>query len=545
MLCLAFEIPTLLTGWPAGMVGGFALAAGAWWIARRLQPSGAVPPAPDELMAPTRTMYNTSESYRLLLEKVMATTPALIVVLDRQGRFVKFNQACIELTGFEPSEVLGKPFWESVIPLEERDTLKQNFQRLVTTMSPRPYENDWMDKQGKRHKVLWANALVRGTTDADLLVIATGIDVTESRRLQAELIHAQRMEAIGQLAGGISHDFNNLLTAIFGHIALAKRLIPKTHAASASLDRVEQAAGQAGRVIRSLLSFSTNDRSEKAPTLATTLITEIAPLIDGLLPASIQLIIEPAPADRWIKADRSLIEQALINLAINARDAMPNGGTLTLAAHAGEGDVVEITLSDTGYGIPKELLARVMEPFFTTKAPHKGAGLGLPVARSIITDHGGTLVLESEPGVGTRVTLTLPTCEPPLEVTHPIKPDSLGLLVASTRTYPRQIMTSSLGTLGVPVRAIRDLPSLELELRTGPPAAVLVADLPMLGEHSSMLELASTRGTRVLLIGSHEQCAAVESKTATTLAEPFSTTQLLAAVRALANDIATGEDAKP
>jgi PAS domain S-box-containing protein len=527
---LASDIPTALTGWPAGLLGGVALSAAAWWVARRVSTS--------QQIAPPRPAASTAEAYRLLLEKILATTPALIVVLDREGRFIKFNQACVQLTGFEPGEVVGRPFWETVIPPEERDKLRQSFSRLITTLTPRPHENDWIDKQGRRHTVLWSNAVVKGAVDADTLIIATGIDVSESRRLQSELIHAQRMEAIGQLASGISHDFNNLLTAIFGHIALAKRLIPKTHAAADSLDRVEQAADQAGRVIRSLLTFSTNARSEKVPISVASLFSEAESLIDGLLPASIKLVTLHPPAGLWVKADRSLIEQALINLAINARDAMPTGGTLTLSARAGENSTVIFTVGDTGQGISGELLPRVMEPFFTTKSRCRGAGLGLPVARSIIDDHSGTLDLQSEIGRGTNVILRIPACEPPPEVSLPIKPNSLGLLVASTRTYPRQIMASSLQALGLPVRAVRDLQTLDQELRNGPAASVLIADISMLAGSSTILGLAAARGTQVLLNGTPDECAGVQSEAARTLAEPFSTSQLLETVRSLVNESA-------
>lgn len=470
---------------------------------------------------------------RRFLAKILETTAALIVVLDLEGRIVRFNDACSRLTGFTPAEVLGKHYWDTVIPQDDREQVRAEFARIISTSETRPYENPWISKDGHQHTILWSNSVLTDPSGGVTHLISTGIDVTEARRFQQELVQAQRMEAIGQLAGGIAHEFNNLLTAIFGHTALAKRLIPTSHDAASSLDRVEQAAEQAGRVIRSLLTFSTKERSEKGVASVASLIEESAALIDGLIPANIQLNVLPVADTLWIQADRLQIQQAILNLAINARDAMPAGGILRLSAKAGPGgSTVEITLEDSGQGIPRELLHRVFEPFFTTKAKTSGGGLGLSVARSIAGDHGGNLTLISEPGIGTRVTLSLPLAAPPPAPASAIpQAASMRLLVASSRPYPRQIMVSSLGTLGVAIEPIGDIDTLAKQISAASSSDIVICDAALFSQQPALAKVAADRALPVLVFGDPAALAGLEGATLTTLAEPFTTTQLLHATR--------------
>jgi PAS domain S-box-containing protein len=539
MPLLAVDTPSGLLGLAIGLAAGLALA-----LAFGFRPWKRPAPAPTDLLTdfpPSAGLLTRSgsEAHSQLLERVATLTEALIVVLDHEGRVVKFNPTCVRLTGYQPEEVLGKTIWNTILSAAECDKIKARVLAADYKEEGETCESDWIDKQGRKHRVMWRCATFR-RPDKPPLTVATGLDITESRRMQTELFDAQRVEAIGQLASGIAHDFNNLLTAIFGHIALAKRLLPESHAASASLDRVEQAAEQAGRVIRSLLTFSTNEHSPKIPTPVAHLLSETSSLIEGLLPASI-VLETPKTADHlWLNADRHRIQQAIINLAINAKEAMPSGGTLRLAAER-QDDRIIFTVADTGRGMSEELLQRACEPFFTTKARGNGTGLGLPVARSIVNDHGGTLEILSTPGHGTTVRISLPAASAPAEVTPKRKPSGLGLIVASTQAYPRQIMVASLSTLQMPIRAHRDAEALQNDLRTGPKAGVLVVDCSLVASTPDILELAAARGTRVIMVGTAEQCAGAPKGAEATLAEPFTTAQLVDLVRSAADQTGAGK----
>jgi PAS domain S-box-containing protein len=474
-----------------------------------------------------------SEVDRHFLARVLDTTEALILVLGSDGRILRFNRACSRLTGFTEDEVVGRHFWESVIPQDEREQLRVSFTRLITTQQPRAYENDWIDRHGQRHTILWANSVVNEADGKVAQIISTGIDVTESRRLQQELIHAQRMEAIGQLAGGIAHDFNNLLTAIFGHIAIAKRFIANEHDAAASLERVEEAADQAGRIIRSLLTFSTNQRTEKQTVSASTILRETADLVAGLLPPNIRLHVPPATERTWIHADRLQIQQALLNLAINARDAMPSGGVLRLSLRT-DSQHATFQVEDSGHGIRPEVLSRVTEPFFSTKGKGARTGLGLPVARSIATDHGGTLELTSEVGVGTQARMSIPIVDTEHTIARaPINPQytPVRLIVASPRSYPRQIMITALSAIGGTVEQATDADSLRFALSHGVSgrASLLVID-------ASLWPESVPTHFRTLVVGSADRINQIPQGDFRILAEPFSTSQLVEAVHTMLDD---------
>ena len=240
-------------------------------------------------------------------------------------------------------------------------------------------------------------------------------DVTESRARELlladrehRLRHAQKVEAVGKLAGGIAHDFNNILTVIAGHLALVTdESAPLSAQARADLDEVTRGVDRAARLTRRLLGFSRKQLLSPRVFDANALIAELEPMLGRVLDERIAFAAHLAPTAARIRIDPSVLESALVNLAVNSRDAMPEGGTLTVET-AVRGNVVSIAVRDSGSGMDSETLARAGEPFFTTKGPGVGTGLGLAMIFGSVEQSGGSITIESEPGNGTVVRLLFP-----------------------------------------------------------------------------------------------------------------------------------------
>jgi PAS domain S-box-containing protein len=254
------------------------------------------------------------------------------------------------------------------------------------------------------------------------------LDITDRRSLDQQFRQAQKMEAVGRLAGGVAHDFNNLIGVIMGYGESALRLLPPDHAARPKLDQVLQAAERAARVTRQLLVFSRKHSPDPRVMAIDDVLRDMDRLLRRIIGEDLDLVVTPGAPKGSIRADLREIEQVLMNLAVNARDAMEHGGRLTIetavaqvAPHSDPaergvkpGEYVVLTVSDTGSGIPVEVQPHIFEPFFTTKAPDRGTGLGLSTVYGIVDQANGRILLESAPGQGTSFRIYWPRCDEPV-----------------------------------------------------------------------------------------------------------------------------------
>jgi signal transduction histidine kinase len=308
--------------------------------------------------------------------------------------------------------------------------------------------------------------------------IAERIQAQQERAaLQEQLHQAQKMEAIGQLSCGVAHDFNNLVTVVLGHVAAARTAGDDSPPVREALNTIEQAAYRARDVTEALLKFSGRLPTEKRPIDLCAAVRESARLLRHTLPASIELVVHtPEQKPVWVRADSTQLQQVILNLALNARDAMPDGGTLRVAVAregpagpavdsinaSSPGDVARLEVADTGVGMPPEVVARVFDPFFTTKARGRSTGLGLSIVHAIVEDHGGTVSVESRPGAGSKFTVRLPCTQPKADSEAPspelIPPPGRGelVLVAEDHQLVREIIVSALQSLGYKVRHVSD-----------------------------------------------------------------------------------------
>jgi len=412
-----------------------------------------------------------------------APNPIIVINPDTSIRYV--NAALEKMSGYSSAEVVGRkppyPWWAE-------ETLKEIVGRFRETLQKGAHqlEEFFQRKNGERFWVEITSTPV--TREGEMkYYVENWVDITERKRgeqeravLQEQLHQAQKMEAIGQLADGVAHDFNNLLAAITGYSSLAKTTIPKDHEAIKLLEGVEEAAEQAGGVTNSLLTFSQKTVTEKAPVELRGLVEKSVRLLRRVLPAGVELVADTAgEAAVWVRADRTQMQQIVLNLAINARDAMPDCGTLRVsvsrmptdrresAASAGsrtfalapgcEGPVARLVVSDTGTGMSPEVQARIFEPFFTTKPRGQGTGLGLAIIHGIVKDHGGRIEVESEPARGTTFTVVLPSLEkeaiPQVVKSPSAPPTGRGelILLAEDNRHLRSIILSALDSLGYEV----------------------------------------------------------------------------------------------
>ena len=361
-------------------------------------------------------MRKSEERFRKLFE----SNTIGIAIADLAGRILEANDAFLKMIGSPREELLtGAMRWETLTPPEFSDRDRAAVVELQRSGAVTPWEKELFRKDGSRVPVLIGVAMLQASEASSLSYI---VDLSERRQLEEQFRQAQKMEAVGQLAGGVAHDFNNLLTAILGYAdLLAGRLKPES-AEAEDLHEIRKAGERAAALTRQLLAFSRQQVLERKVLDLNHLILELEKMLRRLIGEDVALVTVLDPALRRIWADSGQLEQVVMNLAVNARDAMPRGGTLTIEtanveldeAYARQhatvrpGSFVMLAVSDNGTGMDAETLSRVFEPFFTTKERGKGTGLGLATVYGIVKQSGGHVWAYSEPGKGTAFKIYLP-----------------------------------------------------------------------------------------------------------------------------------------
>ena len=375
-----------------------------------------------ELKRAEEALRDSEERYRSL---VANATDMIFIAQDGIWKFP--NPATAAITGYSEQELATLPFADILHPEDKEMVIEKHTKRLRGEEVPNTYSFRILTKEGE---MLWVqlNAVLIAWEGkpGDLCSLR---DITPQKRLEAQYLHAQKMEAVGTLAGGVAHDFNNLLQAVSGY---AELLLIEKNADDPSyqpLTEIHQAAQRGAELTRRLLTFSRKVQSKQRALNLNQEIVDVEKLLQRTIPKMIQVELRLA-GDLWtVSADPVQIGQLIMNLAVNARDAMPEGGKLVVGTrnmildgdfcrkHVGSrpGRHVVLSVSDTGQGMTKEVLARLFEPFFTTKEVGKGTGLGLAMVYGIVNGHGGYIECESEPGKGSLFKTYLPAVEQPVE----------------------------------------------------------------------------------------------------------------------------------
>jgi PAS domain S-box-containing protein len=360
--------------------------------------------------------------FRNLLEAIRLVA----VMLDSHGNITFCNDYLLGLSGWAKSEVLGKNWFDLFIPEEMRDTSKSVFQSIVLETSvPLHYENTLVMRDGSERLVVWDNVSLHDPEGKVIGTASIGTDITGSRRLEEQLRQSQKMEAIGHLAGGIAHDFNNILTAIIGYGSLLKNKVSPEDFLHEYVNQILATAEKAAKLTHSLLAFSRKQVINPKPVNVNDIIVSMQKMLGRIIGEDIRFKVNTVAQDLIVEADRSQLEQAMMNLVTNARDAMPHGGSLTITTEEGEigelfirmhkygelGKYVIVSVSDTGVGMDEKTKEHIFEPFFTTKEAGKGTGLGLAMVYGAIKQHNGFINVYSEPGEGTTFWIYLPVAK--------------------------------------------------------------------------------------------------------------------------------------
>ncbi|MEO7217437.1 MAG: PAS domain S-box protein [Gemmatimonadaceae bacterium] len=466
-----------------------------------------------------------------LVRALFDSSPIAIVATAPDLTVLQWNGAAERLFGWTAEEVVGKPY-----PLATADMLPDVHRLNQIALREGTNVDDRVQRIRKDGSTVELSVSVGVIRDAFLQpagFVLLAADVSERIKLEAQLLHAQKMDAVGQLAGGIAHDFNNLLTVVTGYAGMMLHDLPQDSPMRSDIQEIMGAADRASLLTRQLLAFSRQQLLEPRVLDLNAVVEDMQQMLRRVLPASIRFITDLEPHLGSVNADPGQLELVLMNLIVNARDAMPAGGTLkietrdiALSSEEGidhdvaPGAYVMIAVSDTGCGIPKSVEPRIFEPFFTTKARDEGTGLGLSTAHGIVTQSGGCISVVTEPGHGATFIVLLPnatvspdscleTNEPGIAATRvndggshpkPLKRDQFSraevavILLVEDDAPVRLTTTRVLERAGYSVLAASNgHDALDIHAREGSRISLIISDMIM-PEMSGLVFVRSVRG---------------------------------------------------
>jgi PAS domain S-box-containing protein len=468
------------------------------------------------------------------LERFVEAIPDVIYVLDRAGRLSLWNRKLESVTGRGAEDLKGKPLID-LLAEDDRDAFRA---ALAAGLDDKPFEVECRlgGADGALTAYQWTGAALTDEHGQVSGLTGVGRDVTERQRAEevlrqreSEMRQLQKIEAIGRLAGGVAHDFNNVLTVVIGRCQLLLARYQPEDPVYHDLDQIESTAQRAASLTRQLLAFSRNQASAQQPLDLNTTVTSVSDMLGRLIGENIQLAVTLDPTLDLVTADPGQIEQVIVNFAVNARDAMPDGGRLSIATrnitlnaefvsvHPGAiaGPHVLLEVRDTGLGMDEETRQRAFEPFFTTKAPGKGCGLGLSTVYGIIKQHGGCIAVESAPGRGAAFSVYLPRIEAAIEAPRvdagrgPFPGGEETILIAEDEEAVRGLVCEILRRLGYRVLVAGDgVEALALSQRFPDRIHLLLTDVIMPGMDGRELAermLAVRPDTRTLFMSGYAE----------------------------------------
>jgi PAS domain S-box-containing protein len=362
------------------------------------------------------TTFQALQEARRRLEAVLDIAGAAIFVTDLDGTWVLANRSCAAMLGRRPDEIVGRRTDELLKP-EEAERLEAHGREVLRAGHALQFD-EFLELGGETRQLLCTTVpIIDGDGNATGLC-GVAADITdrirareEKEALETALQRSQRMESLGQLAGGVAHDFNNLLAVILNYAEFVGEELGDGHTASADVAEIVRATQRAADLTRQLLVFSRHDHLRLESVDVNRVALETQRLLDRTLGEDVELVVVPSVEPVHVLADRGQLEQVLMNLVLNARDAMPRGGRVTVTI-VPTGEFVRIDVADDGDGMTPETAERAFDPFFTTKPKGRGTGLGLATVYGIVTGSGGHIEIESHLQEGTTITMHLPSADP-------------------------------------------------------------------------------------------------------------------------------------
>jgi len=484
-------------------------------------------------------------------------SPVSILMTDADGRIEYVNAKFAEVTGYAKDEVLGR----NPRILKSGQMSDEIYAKMWATLRAGSTWRGELCNKKKSGEIFWESAVISPVSNVHGVptgYVAVKEDITAHKALETAFRQAQKMEVFGQFAAGVAHDFNNLLTVIIGNVEAARALTTHGEASTALAD-VSEAAARAATLTRQLLTFSRRQVTRMTTVDLGVVVTDLTRMLRRLIGEHVSLRTRAEPGLASVRADPSMIELVLVNLAVNARDAMPRGGTLDveldavaveagrIAAAGGRGEPGRyacLSVRDTGTGIEPQHLARVFEPFFTTKEVGRGTGLGLATVFGIVQQHGGFIELDSTVGVGTTFRVFIPEAEAAhvrgdLRAEVPVRGGTETVLLVEDEPSVRALFCRELERAGYRVRvAANGAEALDEWRRHGLDIALVISDVVMPGmpggrEFAAMLNVERPSLPVILMSGyAADLPAGAPSPRAVMLQKPLAVPDLLRAARA-------------
>jgi two-component system cell cycle sensor histidine kinase/response regulator CckA len=479
-------------------------------------------------------LRSREELFRSLIENASD----VISILSADGTSLYESPSVERVLGWKPEEIVGRPSF-SLLHSDDLAHVERAYAPILAGEEPGPIEFRLRHRDGSWRTVEAIGR--RRRQEGEWVVVVNYRDVTDQRQLREQLMHSQKLEAVGRLAGGIAHDFNNLLTAIGGYSEFLAAGFEDDDPRREDALEIVRASERAAALTSQLLAFSRRQVMLAQVLDLGEVVAGLGTLLSRLLGDGVELSTAVAPGC-LVRADRGQLEQVITNLALNARDAMPSGGTVQIAVRSLD-DQVELCVSDTGVGMDPETVALAFEPFFTTKEPGKGTGLGLATVYGIVTQSGGEISITSQLGQGStfRVVLPLSTDDAAVPVEREERPAERtcteGVLVAEDEETIRRLVGEVLGRSGYKVFAASNADeALRLLEEHGAAIDLLLTDVVMPGMSGPDLARAASRlqpSLRVLFTSGYtsEPDEAFDNPDVSFIGKPFSPQALVAKVQ--------------
>ncbi len=495
-----------------------------------------------------------------LLQSVIDVAPQAIIALDLDLNVTMWNRAAEELFGYAATEVLGR--YLPIVSDDERDAAAEGIHKVQNESTVRAYDTVRTHKDGTRIALLGAAGVRRDHDGIPTGYVVLYTDMRQYRHLEAQLRQSQKMEAVGRLAGGVAHDFNNMLTVITAYVQLLRLDHPQDDV-TAPLLEIEAATTRAAALTRQLLTFSRMQVVTVATIDVSDVIARLQPMLRRVSAANIELHLSLADDVGFVRVDPAQLEQVIVNLAMNAMDAMPHGGALTIETanidldadyarlhqDVTPGPYVMIAVSDMGTGMDSATIAKIFEPFYTTKPAGYGTGLGLAIAYSVVKQANGHIYVYSEIGQGTTFKIFLPRASEPAERTTPpsnraVVPRGGTLLVVEDDDAVRRSVKATLLRIGYNVlEAESGEAALALLAENNVTIDALLTDLMMPGMSGRELAehvVAMRPSVRVLLMSGYTNDEVLRRQLVDAgqhfLQKPFTKEQLVSAIEGLSRD---------
>jgi len=440
------------------------------------------------------------DGQRRFASSLLDNLPSLLVVVDRDGRLVRFNRTCEELTQFSEGEIRGQYLWQAVAAPAEMERAEQQLLEILSGEFPVESRSSWYLRDSSTRTIAWTHNALRDEYGRLTHVVSTGMDVTNTMQLEDRRREAESLSTAGRLAGGIAHDFNNLLTAITGYSGLAMVNLEERDPVRNDIEEIKRASDRGAALTRQLLTFSGNHPRHAKPVNFNDAVRNVERLVRVMAGDGIHVDFSLESDMPSVFADTQMIEECIMHLVANAREAMPNGGTLQIQTGIrslnrtrldarppiGPGEFATLSVVDTGSGIHPDALPHIFEPFYTTKKSPVSNGMGLAMVYGIVRQAEGSIVVHSAPKYGStfRIFLPLAPDQAPRPKLEPINEESLQgdetVLLAMESDVERQRLREAMEGAGYRVLDARSgLQALEIAHKSNEIIHLLVTDLTL------------------------------------------------------------------